>query len=220
MSFGWNWPYPYPCSPQEICEILQRLEAAEKTISKLTERLDQLERLSEEMRAKPPLHIEYHFDQLKVNELKGTLNVGLSPQGVQGIDSFETPFAPWSIASGPGGAGTGTIEPITPLQQQMETYLDREGPALLAGLEGENSIALDDKHRMRLLADVRSQLKDRVHYYAKTTPYPAAGSENDRQAWSRSVQERTFRDVRAALTAYLQGWKINSQNEGENRNGG
>ncbi len=207
MTAGWDWSYPYPSQPlPDGSDLMQRLQQAEHTIRRLEERLRQAEKQLEELRAKPPLHVEYHFDQLKVNELKGTLNVGLSPQGVQGIDAFEAPPGLWSIPPGDQADG----EPIPQLQQQMRDYVDREGPAILTDLEQERGMALDETHRLRLLADIKNQLNERVHYYGKTTPYPKSGPEQQQLTWKQSVTDRTVRDIKAALAGYLDKWKFNA----------
>ena len=35
--------------------------------------------------------LEYKFDQLKVETLEGTLNIGLNPSDLQGIEDFSIP---------------------------------------------------------------------------------------------------------------------------------
>ena len=35
--------------------------------------------------------MEYKFDQLKVETLEGTLNIGLNPSDLQGIEDFSVP---------------------------------------------------------------------------------------------------------------------------------
>src|SRR5690606_6512155 len=118
VSYPGSFPYPLP----DGTDLERRLSRAEQTLNRLSERLEQVERQLEEFRNKTPMHIEYHFDQLKVNELKGTLNVGLSPQGAQGIDSFETPFGQWPQAGGTI-SDVNDDRPIGELAQQMESYM-------------------------------------------------------------------------------------------------
>lgn len=65
---------------QKQSETLGRLE---RLLESLDRQVDKMARLLEEQRGKPPLTVEYHFDQLKVEKLEGTLNIGLSPDGEQ-----------------------------------------------------------------------------------------------------------------------------------------
>ena len=197
------FPYPLPAGS----DLQQRLSRAEETLSRLSERLDQAERQLEELKNKTPMHVEYHFYQLKVNELKGTLNVGLSPQGAQGIDAFETPFGQWPQPGGTFTDANADERPIGELSRQMEAYMDTDAPAILSGLERQLGVALNPSHRLRLLADVKGQLKERVHYYAKVSPYPAEGADEERRIWRQSVIDKTTRDVHAALSSYLRQWQ-------------
>lgn len=216
MSSDWGWanqasPYHWSGTPDWV----RRLQQAEQSVVRLTERLDAAERQLKELQSRTPIHVEYHFDQLKVNELKGTLNVGLSPQGVQGIDSFESPVGAWQVDSQAAGGGGAALVPQ--LQQSMDTFMDREAPAVLAELEQKNGLSLDAGHRSRLLADIKKQIKERVHYYATMTPYPANGTDQDLLAWQRSVTDRTSKDVKIALATYLDQWKIKHM-AGDDRN--
>ena len=67
------------------------LEAQDKRILQLEQ---ELKRLTEEislLKNKPPIHvdkIEYKFDQLKVESLDGTLNIGLNPSDLNNIDEL------------------------------------------------------------------------------------------------------------------------------------
>jgi len=216
MSAEWQWPYPSagpnPYPFPDGADLQQRVSRVEQTLSRLSERLDQVERQLEDLKNRTPMHIEYHFDQLKVNELKGTLNVGLSPQGTQGIDSFETPFGQWPQTGGTAADPGADNRPIGELAQQMEAYMDTDAPAILSGLEQQFSVTLDQAHRLRLLADVKGQLKERVHYYARISPYPAEDAGEERLIWRQSVVDKTTRDIHAALSAYVQQWQRKSAN--------
>jgi spore germination protein PC len=49
--------------------------------------------------------IEYSFDQLKVERLEGTLNIGVAPGGLQSVEDFAVNGASATIGSKPGPAG-------------------------------------------------------------------------------------------------------------------
>lgn len=58
---------------------------------KLEHELKRLKDELAELKNKPPIHvdkIEYKFDQLKVESLDGTLNIGLNPTDLNNIDEF------------------------------------------------------------------------------------------------------------------------------------
>lgn len=215
MCTGWNGahPYPYSAIPPDANALAVRIAIAEQTLRQLTDRMGEIERQLTEVKARKPLHIEYHFDQLKVNELKGTLNVGLSPQGVQGIDSFETPQVNGLQQADSGPETSADQPPLADLMRSMDNYMALEAPVYLARLAQQFGAELDGDHRIRLLSDVKNQLKDRVKYYANTSAYPADGSDEERQLWHRFVLERTTKDVRDALMTYMSKWKTGMDNQ-------
>ena len=60
----------------------------------MQKKIQSLEKQVSEFQNRPPVHIdrmEYKFDQLKVETLEGTLNIGLNPSDLQGIEDFSVP---------------------------------------------------------------------------------------------------------------------------------
>ncbi len=186
---------------QDWSAWIQRLYQSERQLQQMAEQLNQLQKQLDEIKNKPPLHIEYHFDQLKVNRLEGTLNVGLSPQGIQGIESFEAPDpASWNVTS---DQQEGTDPPIRSLQNEMIAYMNDNSANMLIAMERQYGVALAEEHRSRVLEDVKKQLNERVHYYARTAPYPTNGTAEELQKWSDMIKEKTLRDIQGAFSAYL-----------------
>ncbi|MFC5701087.1 spore germination protein GerPC [Cohnella faecalis] len=198
MSNAWNWS-PYT---QEWADLLLRLQQSEQLVQQLGDQLKQLQKELSDLKAKPPLHIEYHFDQLKVNRLEGTLNVGLSPQGIGGIDSFDTPATGcWNVVQESKPASDDAQ--IEAIQGEMARYMDETAFGALQGLEQSLGIPLDAAHRQKVVEDVKGQLNDRVRYYAKTAAYPAEGTDEARQKWRSDIEQKTYRDIQSAFSAYL-----------------
>jgi spore germination protein PC len=191
---------------------VQRLCQAEQKIMMMSAQIADLQRQLNELKAKPPIHVEYHFDQLKVNRLEGTLNVGLSSQGIQELESLETPPpASWTVVNEQADASD---EPIRTLQKEFAVYMD--GPAAQALIVQENKLGvkLDEAHRTRVLEDVKKQLNERVRYYGKIEKYPADGTEEEREEWATSVKTKTSRDIEGAFANYLSRLSQTSPTEG------
>jgi spore germination protein PC len=167
----------------------------------MSAQLADVQKQLDDIKSKPPLHIEYHFDQLKVNRLEGTLNVGISPQGISGIESLETPDPScWKINSDPPDEAA---VPIRNLQAEMSDYMKTNSNAVLLEMERQFGVSLDEEHRRRVVDDVAKQLNERVHYYARSSDYPAQGTEEERDKWKNAIIEKTRRDIRGAFSAYL-----------------
>ncbi|MBB6635565.1 spore germination protein GerPC [Cohnella thailandensis] len=172
---------------QQLQQALLRIEAMQKEIN--------------DLKSRPPIHVEYNFDQLKVSRLDGTLNIGLTPQAMQGVDSFEVP-APgmWSAPSQPEDEAAPRIRE---LQQEAAAYMEREAPAVIARMSEEMNANVDVQHSRMIIDDVKSQLNERVHYYARKAPYPATGTEEERNNWRTGIMEKTMKDVGTAIRRYL-----------------
>ncbi|WP_182300453.1 spore germination protein GerPC [Cohnella cholangitidis] len=205
----WNVVYPQNGYPQPLqapvgsnwTELLQRLHQSELKLQQVVDQLASMQKQLDDLKNKPPLHIEYHFDQLKVNRLEGTLNVGLSPQGIQGIESFEAPDPScWNVKQ---EKSEGDQLPIGALQNEMSDYMNNDASWVLQDLEKQFGIRLEDDHRRKIVEDVKKQLNDRVRFYATTIAYPDKGTDDERKRWNESVKEKTRRDIQAAFSAYL-----------------
>ena len=164
--------------------------------------LQSMQQQLNELKTKPPLHVEYHFDQLKVNRLEGTLNVGFTPQSAPDIESLELPQSQnWNIEQAKPEPQN---DPIRGLQAELAAYMNREGAQNLYSLERQYAFPLDDAHRNRIIEDVKRQLNERVRYYATVKPYPEQGSDMEKREWHDQVVDKTVRDIDGAFTAYMQ----------------
>ncbi|MFB9277867.1 spore germination protein GerPC [Cohnella cellulosilytica] len=188
-------------APNSWSEMTQRLCLAENRLKQMTDQLTSLQQQLDEIKSKPPLHVEYHFDQLKVNRLEGTLNVGIAPQGAPDIESLETPgFAGWKAAP---DSNDDAREPMRELQQEMAAYMDGEAYEALIGLERQFGISLGEELRSQIVSDVKRQLNERVHYYVRSEAYPVQGTREEQRKWREAIKEKTMRDVQGAFVAYL-----------------
>lgn len=188
-------------TPPDWSSWIQRLYQSELQLQQMNDKLNQLQKQLDEVKNKPPVHIEYHFDQLKVNHLEGTLNVGLTPQELKGVESLEIPNPACMQVE-----HTQPMEsepPIRSLQDEMLAYMDDKSTDLLMGLEGKYGITLEEEHRLRVIEDVKKQINERVHYYARTSPYPSTGTDDELSQWRDTIKEKTRRDIQGAFSGYL-----------------
>lgn len=209
QPYLWNGVYQQPMQPPPLPPpvipdyqtLLQRLCQSEQKLIQVSEQITGLQKQIDDLKSKTPLHVEYHFDQLKINRLEGTLNVGLSPQGVEGIESFQAPDPScWNIKSDQPDE---PLPPIRALQNEMSEYMHKDSANVLLEMERQQGVQLDQAHRTAVIEDVTKQLNDRVHYYAKMNAYPGKGTEEERLKWNESIKEKTRRDIQSAFSAYI-----------------
>lgn len=230
------------CKLQEQGEMIEQLRK-------------QMERLAERVQAaetRPVYHIdkmEYSFDQLKVEKLDGTLNIGMTTPNeeyIKEIGQLVVPNQPPvpgktpppssdAATSGPNhfpasfANGSQAALPQTPypeIRQQVDAYLNQTAPAQLAILESEYGIPLDPYHRRLVIEDIRKQISTRIQYYiehASQAPNQEEGLQQqqpDPQQVSGLVIQKTTRDINSALRAYMAQLQGNAGAPASPMNGG
>ncbi|CAI6054754.1 spore germination protein GerPC [Cohnella sp. JJ-181] len=180
---------------QQVAALTRQLEQMQAKIAELQTRVEDLQR-------KPPVHVEYHFDQLKVSRLDGTLNIGLSPNAQSGVDAFDVP-APgmWQT---PAVSQEGPEPMIPGLVQQGAQFMNDDAPADLSALAAQNGLTFQPSELRAVTDDVKAQLGARIQYYARTMPLPEQKTDQELAAWRRSVMEKVKKDIRTAFENYVQ----------------
>ncbi|KGX92787.1 hypothetical protein N781_15065 [Pontibacillus halophilus JSM 076056 = DSM 19796] len=187
-------------------DYLQRLHAL---IDKQTDQLEQLSRRVNQLEDKlntptpaPPPgtnieKIEYHFDQLKIETLEGTLNIGLTPSdgaagtGIEQLSIQEQPFPP--------KANTADMVKQN-LVNGLNQYLTDQGPREIQQLSREFGQPFDHDYEQKLLDDIRKQLDARVqHYMAKANVQNGMLGDDDRDDVLNQIKD----EVRHSLREFM-----------------
>ena len=106
--------------------------------------------------------VEYKFDQLKIERLEGTLNIGLTPNtGDDTIDDFSVQQKGITVNS----IANSHPEALQEIQQQIYQYLDHDCYGLIQSLEQKYQCPLDQQYRQFMVKDVKRQIDQRIHYY-------------------------------------------------------
>ncbi|SER86138.1 spore germination protein PC [Gracilibacillus ureilyticus] len=149
----------YPALVFYVNQLQQHIQQLQLEINSLETRISQLEQ--KEGSPKTTIEkLEYHFDQLKIERLDGTLHIGISPEDLNQTDDFSLPFP---------------NHPSPNYLQELNQYTETELPQFIGQLEEEYQYRLTDDYRKILLDDIRKQLPGRISYYASR-------NDND-QSW-------------------------------------
>ncbi|MFD0586768.1 spore germination protein GerPC [Paenibacillus sp. GCM10027627] len=221
-----TWSYEVQ---QKLKAQQQQIEQLECTIADICGQLKKLE-------ARPTHNIEkieYHFDQLKVEKLDGTLNIGMSApdsgakagqgDGVGGI-SVPDNIEQLSIGGGNGMTNTypsaaQTIQPpAAPYQdiyRKLNYFLDTEAHQQLIQHGQELNLPLDPHHRKIIIEDVRKQLPPRIHYYLQQhVKDNTEHSDLFPDLLADKVYAKARRDAETAILAYVRKLKAGSPSNG------
>lgn len=189
----------------KLNEQQEQLQALEAKVAALSEQVKKLE-------ARPTYNIEkieYRFDQLKVEKLDGTLNIGMTAPGTDGesfpgsIEQIEVTKPQVFPSSGPSIPPPS--ETYTAIFAEMNRYLEDEAQQRLLAFEKEFCIPLDPYHRRIIIEDVRRQLPNRIHYYMKQPDNSTADQhpEDIDETVAARVIAKTTRDADEAMLAYM-----------------
>ncbi|MCM3567802.1 spore germination protein GerPC [Neobacillus mesonae] len=174
----------------------QRIAALEASIQKLQSQLKQI-------REKPTIHvdtIEYSFDQLKVETLEGTLNIGLNPNELSDIEDFavenqslQTPFSPKQ-----------QMRKSMKIEDSIREYLQTDLPQIVDEAQRNFSIPPNNSYLSFIKEDILKQLPSRIdyhiHHFAKKNNQDA----DDRRPIEDKVIGALKQEIQNGVKVFLQ----------------
>lgn len=155
-----NWGYNY------YQYFYNALGAQQKKLNQLEKTIKILEKEIDTLKKQPPNNIEkieYKFDQLKVETLSGTLNVGINPYG-QG-----EPIEDFSVNQQPAKVTPAIVKKyphlFTDIQSEIDNYMNQNGQGIIQSYEQKYNRKLEGSHYQYMVDDVKKQLDERIMYY-------------------------------------------------------
>ncbi|MGM0775662.1 spore germination protein GerPC [Cytobacillus firmus] len=169
---------------QQLNTYLQQLqafvEAQEKRIRRLEATVKKLQEETEVLKSRPPMQvdrIEYKFDQLKVESLEGTLNIGLNPSELQNIEDFAVDNKNIKAPVSPKTQMKRTME----IEDAIYQYLERELPEITAFAQKKLNVNVDDSYIEFIKEDIKKQLPNRIDFYTQQQASNRSGQENNEE---------------------------------------
>lgn len=156
----------YQDNYQYIQWLQNCIQTQEQRIGRLEQLVQQLSNEIKQLKEKPPIQvgtIEYKFDQLKVETVEGTLNIGLNPADLQGIEDFAINN---SSINNP-------VSPKTDMQRAMEIeeamlqYMEIELPAIITDTQKQLNIEQNEAYLSFIKEDIKKQLPNRIDFHLK-----------------------------------------------------
>ena len=164
----------------EFYQYLKRLhgyvEHQSKKIAKLEKMILEMHKEIASLKERPPVqigNIEYKFDQLKVETLEGTLNIGLNPTDLEGIEDFTVDQKAVNVPIPQKQLFKRTIELENTLYQYLESDLEK----IYRDAQANLGINVDDSYFTFIKDDIKKQLSGRVAYHLKELSATSIGEE-------------------------------------------
>ncbi|GGG09811.1 spore germination protein GerPC [Paenibacillus abyssi] len=172
--------------------------------NKITQMENELAKINEQLASLAALprtnveKIEYNFEQLKVEQLDGTLIIGISPTDAGTIEDLDVQNHHEEDV--PLGEQTSDTE-FRQIKHKINGYIRESIPEMLDKQALERDIALIPAEKEAILEDMIRQIDDRIRIYLQHFQ----GDKQIRQEWAleHNVLQKLKRDVHTALDSYL-----------------
>lgn len=148
----------------QIQQLYGCINQQQKEIAQLKSDIQQLSAEVKQLKEKPAMTVEkleYKFDQLKVETLEGTLNIGLSPGNLDAVDEL-------SIPNGlPPQTQTffRDSDMYRDMIGKLNNYIDEELEQLILDTQTQSGLHLDPPFIQMIKEDVRKQIPGRADHY-------------------------------------------------------
>jgi spore germination protein PC len=189
--------------PADIHAYFQQLQAylqwQTDRIRELEQKVTMLDKEVEALRKQRGItieKIEYTFDQLKVDKLEGTLNVGISPSGLSDKSLDDLTVGGKEVVN-----NTAISEGFQRIHGAVLSYLEREGPGELQRKAEEYDSPLEEDMQDQMLADLRGQIGERIDAYTQLMKDNKTGMlPPDKE---QMVTDKVVHDIRLGIEQYF-----------------
>ena len=187
---------------QNMYQVLQSMQAymhkQDQKIRNLQQKMISMEQKITELQSRPPVHVEkleYKFDQLKVETLAGTLNIGLNPTYLKVIEDFSFPNK--NGAASPSQRMT----LFTEVENSIHQYLDSNLISIMADAGQQLNLQVDESYREFILQDIKKQLPNRIEYYLNQ---PLRNSNDSTEQQKEYIFEQMQKEIHYGVLTFLQ----------------
>lgn len=149
---------------QHLYQMLQTMQLymkkQDQRIQSLQDKIKELEQTVAGLEKRPPVHIdrmEYKFDQLKVETLEGTLNIGLNPNDLQGIEDLSIPNGPLPMNE--------RMAIFAEIENDVIQHLDTNLESIIKNAYQQLNMEADMSYNDLILQDLKRQLPNRIESY-------------------------------------------------------
>jgi spore germination protein PC len=172
-----------------------KIKQLEKSVQTLTEEITSLKN-------KPAMQIEkieYKFDQLKVETLEGTLNIGLNPTDLQGIEDFTVEGKqPAANPLGPANLFQSTMR----IEQEALKNLDSQIELVINQYQTNKQVKIDDSYITFIKDDIRKQLPTRIQFHLNQLPLEQRNNIHEENLENR-ILDLIKKDVQNGIIVFL-----------------
>ncbi|NDI37209.1 spore germination protein GerPC [Chengkuizengella sediminis] len=136
--------------------------------------------------------IEYNFDQLKVETLEGTLNIGITPGGNGTIDELEVNDQTEHEVQLGGEIESDCHQGI---RDEIHQHLDEEVPNAIRTLQEKFNLVIGEEYTQEMIKDIKKQIDGRIHHYLNDNDH----KELNQDEIKNNVLAKTKKDIETSI---------------------
>lgn len=188
-----------------VHHIEQTLAVQQQHIQYLEGEITRLKMELHDKQASPIFHvdkIEYHFDQLKVDTLEGSLQIGMSTTSVNQLpvhleDLAYKQHPPFIKPT--NEPALKKAEPIktTPIFEHLKDYLMKNGRDIISAQTETEPFEFSEEHISTMIQDIVKQLPTRISHYAKQL------QKDNRDITPEQIIFQTKQDILTAIQNHI-----------------
>lgn len=191
-------------------QVNQMLQQQNERINALEQRVSDLEQL-EQGNSSPTIDkIEYHFDQLKIERLDGTLHIGLSPNELANIDDLGIPNLKQAQVPTKPQPPVPAIQ-NTHLVPQLHLFVNEHAPKMIEGLAEKYQKPIDKKMEGDIIHDILGQIQDRISFYENEAL--KKHQITNPQQLENYISDQVKQEVFHSLERFMENQKGGNRNE-------
>ncbi|WP_168412993.1 spore germination protein GerPC [Bacillus salacetis] len=199
--------------------MYQYISEQNKRIQNLESIIQELQQEVTSLKDKPSINvenIEYRFDQLKVETLEGTLNIGLNPGELEKIEDLAVEAQP-SPAPVPPVKQFDMEDVQMSMMPRINGYIEKEVPVIIHDTENQLGITLDESYHHLIKEDIKKQIPQRLQFYIQSIP----GSERQQgeASWEETIFSRIKTDINKAIYSFMANLPDNLKGKGDANHG-
>lgn len=178
-----------------IYDLHQTNRKHDQKMKELEEKINLLEQMMQEKGKSSIDRIEYHFDQLKIENLNGALHIGLSPSDLANMEGLEE----GNLTNGKMPMYPGS--PKQELLSNLTSYLHEKGPEMMRNLAKKYNKQVDENYFPILIQDIENQLPERIAFHENEARNKQnITAEDELQDY---IAERIKHEINHSLTNYM-----------------
>lgn len=176
---------------QYLHQVQQNMSSQCKKINALENQLKDIQAELIKLKKDKALHvekIEYNFDQLKIETLEGTLNIGITPSGIDSIEEFEI-------------ENDNSLHLTNSIQKQMDNYFNEEVFNDISTIENKYNYFLTDEYKKFVINDVKKQINKQISIYVQNSKSQISDKNID--TLEKEILKKVVSDVNKAVETFV-----------------